>query len=511
MQAGITLGNIARQHVAERGAKIALRGAGGALSFGELERHACQVANGLISAGVLPGDRVAYLGKNSLHYFEALLGAAKTGAVMAPINWRLAAPEVADLIEDCQPKWLLAEHGFEATATQIAPRIVRLDNAGRDGFAAWRDAQVASNPHHQAAVTDAALQLYTSGTTGRPKGVVLTHQSLFGLRAGMTPDTMPPWYTWSSEDISLIAMPAAHISGTGWGIWSLMSGATGVVSADFDPHAVFELMVEHRINKIMMVPTAIQIAIRHPQARTSDFSFLRHICYGGAPMPAALLDEAMQVFGCGFVQMYGMTETSGTIVALPPEDHDPARGARLNSVGVPLPGVALKICDAQGRPCKSGETGEILTRSIANMSGYFGRPEETAKTLDAQGWLRTGDAGFIDQDGYLFLRDRVKDMIITGGENVYPAEVENAIRSHPGVFDVAVIGVSDATWGEVVTAVVVPRSEEDRQAQSIIEFARTRIARYKCPKRIEFVAALPRNAAGKILRRELRESFRPKS
>ncbi len=509
MLATTILGNIARQHIAARGGKIALRASsGGALTFSTLERHALQVANGLIAAGVQPGDRVAYLGKNSLAYFEALIGAAKAGAVMVPINWRLAAPEIADLVADCRPKWLLAGQGFEATAVQIAPGIVRCDNDTADGFAAWRDAQSAGDVSHQPAITDAALQLYTSGTTGRPKGAVLTHQSLFGLRANMTAQTLPPWYAWSSEDVSLIAMPVAHISGTGWGVWSLMHGASGVVTAEFDPHSVFELMVEHRINKIMMVPTAIQIAIRHPQARCTDFSFLRYICYGGAPMPAALLDEAMQVFGCGFVQMYGMTETSGTIVALPPEAHDPAHGGRLNSVGVPLPGVELKICDAESQPCATGATGEILTRSIANMNGYFERPGETATTIDAQGWLRTGDAGYLDEHGYLFLRDRVKDMIITGGENVYPAEVENALRSHPGVLDVAVIGVADAKWGEIVTAVVVPRSDADRQESSIIEFARTRIARYKCPKRVEFMAALPRNASGKILRRELRDKFR---
>ena len=509
MLATTTLGSIARQHVAERGGKIALRASGGSsLTFEELERHAVQVANGLIAARVMPGDRVAYLGKNSLHYFEALIGAAKAGAVMVPINWRLAVPEVADLIADCRPRWLLAGPGFEATAAQIAPGITCNDDDAAQGFAAWRDAQSTAAVPRESKITDAALQLYTSGTTGRPKGAVLTHQNLFGLRARMTEQTLPAWYAWSSDDVSLIAMPAAHISGTGWGIWSLMHGASGVVTGEFDPHTVFELMVEHRINKIMMVPTAIQIAIRHPQARSTDFSFLRYIFYGGAPMPAALLEEAMQVFGCGFVQMYGMTETSGTIVALPPDDHDPAHGTRLNSVGLPLPGVELKICDADGQPCASGATGEILTRSIANMSGYFERPGETAVTIDTQGWLRTGDAGYLDEHGYLFLRDRVKDMIITGGENVYPAEVENALRSHPGVLDVAVIGVADAKWGEIVTAIVVPRSDADRQEDSIIEFAHTRIARYKCPKRVEFMAALPRNASGKILRRELRDKFR---
>jgi acyl-CoA synthetase (AMP-forming)/AMP-acid ligase II len=501
-----TLGNIARPHLAEHGGKIALRDTTGALTYLQFEHHACQVANGLAAAGVGRGDRVAYLGKNSLPYFEVLIGAAKIGAVMVPINWRLAAPEVAALLADCNPRWLLAAAAFKDLALSLAPRITCVDEAGAIGYAAWRDAHSSADPGQRSLEGEAALQLYTSGTTGRAKGAVLTHQSLFGLREQMNPRTMPAWYQWSADDVSLIAMPAAHISGTGWGIWTLAHGATGIVAAEFDPHAVFDMMVKHRINKIMMVPTAIQIAIRHPQASQTDFSFLKFICYGGAPMPAALLEEAMKVFGCGFVQMYGMTETSGTIVALPPEQHLP--GPRLASVGLPLPGVELKICDAQGRECKQGETGEIVTRSIANMGGYFNLPDETSRTVDTDGWLRTGDAGYLDEGGYLFLRDRVKDMIITGGENVYPAEVENALRSHPGVLDVAVIGVPDAVWGERVTAVVVVRAEHPPDANALIEFARARIARYKCPKQVEFAAELPRNAAGKILRRELRDRYK---
>jgi long-chain acyl-CoA synthetase len=272
---------------------------------------------------------------------------------------------------------------------------------------------------------------------------------------------------------------------------------------------VFDLMLEHRINKVMLVPTAIQIAVRHPRARDADFSFLRHICYGGAPMPPDLLREAMSVFGCGFVQMYGMTETAGTIVALSPEDHDPADPARLGSVGKPLPGVELKICDAEGGTLERGVTGEIVTRSTANMTGYYRQPEATAAVLDDAGWLRTGDAGFLDEQGYLHLRDRVKDLIISGGENVYPGEVESAVRGHPCVAEVAVIGVPDEKWGEKVVAIVVAKHGVTPDGPGIIEWTRTRIAKYKCPKAVEFVSALPRTASGKVLRRELRELFRP--
>jgi acyl-CoA synthetase (AMP-forming)/AMP-acid ligase II len=306
-------------------------------------------------------------------------------------------------------------------------------------------------------------------------------------------------------------MPIAHISGTGWGVWTLHHGATGVILREFDPHKVFDLMVSKRVTKIMMVPTAMQIAVRHPLAKSTDFSFLRYMFYGGAPLPIDLMKECSQVFGCGFVQMYGMTETSGTVVALGPEDHHPSRVDRLRSVGRALPGVEIKIIDAGGAEVERGMTGEIAVRTRANMSGYFELPQATAETLDGEGWLRTGDAGYLDKDGYLFIKDRVKDIVISGGENIYPAEVENAIFGHPRVSEVAVIGVPDEKWGEVVKAFVVPKAGAPPSAQEIIAWAAERIARYKLPKIVEFVAELPRNHTGKVLRRALRDADRAKS
>jgi acyl-CoA synthetase (AMP-forming)/AMP-acid ligase II len=347
--------------------------------------------------------------------------------------------------------------------------------------------------------------MYTSGTTGRAKGAILAHRNLFALRAQQS--AVPAWFAWSSQDVSLIAMPVAHVSGTVWAIWTLQNGATGIVAREFDPHTVLDQVLQHRINKIMMVPTAMQIAVRHPRARAADFSFLQYIYYGGAPLPQALLAECIEVFGCGFVQMYGMTETAGTIVALAPEDHDPTRGARMRSVGRPLEGVELKIVDDAGAMLPAGSTGEIVARSSANMQGYFEMPEATAETIDSEGWLRTGDAGYLDEEGYLYLQDRVKDMIISGGENIYPAEVENAIFGHPAVAEVAVIGVPDEKWGESVKAVIVPVSGADRNDADVIAWAAARIARYKLPKSIEWVSSLPRNHTGKVLRRLLRESY----
>jgi acyl-CoA synthetase (AMP-forming)/AMP-acid ligase II len=506
----VTLDQLLGRQVAARGAKTALIFEGEARSYADLDRHATQVAHGLNARGVAPGDRVAYLGKNSLAYVEFFLGAMKAGAVTVPVNWRLAEPEVRYILGNARPKLILVEQQFQAAAANAAPHTeLRVTGGSQDTFLEWRDSQKQTPLNQVVDWNEPLLQLYTSGTTGRPKGAVLTHRNLFALRS--IPEKLPDWYRWSEEDVSLIAMPVAHISGTGWTIWTLQHGATGILLREFDPHAVFDLIVSHRINKVILVPTAMQIAVRHPSAKTADFSFLRYLFYGAAPLPAELLTECARVFGCGFVQMYGMTETSGTIVALAPEDHEIAMGERLRSVGRALPGVELKIIDAEGQSLPPGVTGEIAIRSPANMAGYFEMPEATVETIDAQGWLRTGDAGYLDEDGYLFLQDRIKDMIISGGENIYPAEVEQALYGHPAVAEVAVIGVPDEKWGEVVKAFVVPVAGATPSAQEIIEWAAKRIAKFKLPKSVELVAALPRNHTGKVLRRELRAAHRAPS
>jgi len=250
----------------------------------------------------------------------------------------------------------------------------------------------------------------------------------------------------------------------------------------------------------------MQFVVRQPRAREVDFSRLKYMLYGASPIPAALLKECIEVFGCGFVQLYGMTETTGTIVALPAEDH--VEGLeRMRSAGKALPGVELAILDADGNRLPPGEVGEIATRSGSNMVGYWNLPEATAKTLDSEGWLRTGDAGYMDKDGYLYIHDRIKDMIISGGENIYPAEVESAICDHPDVAEVAVVGVPDDKWGEAVKAIVVMKPGKKATPLDIINFTRQRIAGFKTPKSVDFIEALPRNASGKILRRHLRDPY----
>ena len=482
-------------------------------SFGDFDRHTSQVANGLIALGVKPTERVAYLGKNSDIYFELLLGAVKAKVVMTPVNWRLAGPEIAFIVEDCKaavlfvgPEFIEQIRGLQKQIPSV--RIIMTTEGGAPewtDYIKWRDAQSDVDPMIPLASSDVALQLYTSGTTGKPKGAMLAHKNFLSL-VGANQATKPDWNKWSDNDVSLVAMPVFHIGGSGWGLSGIYHGAKGVVAREFDPTKVLDFFEQFGITKLFMVPAAMQFVVRQPRAREVDFSKLKYMLYGASPIPAALLKECISVFGCGFVQLYGMTETTGTIVALPPEDHIEGL-ERMKSAGKALPGIELAIIDADGKRLPSREVGEIATRSGSNMVGYWNLPEATSRTLGQDGWLRTGDAGYMDEEGYLYIHDRIKDMIISGGENIYPAEVESAICDHPDVAEVAVVGVPDDQWGEAVKAVVVMKPGKEASSTDIMRFTRERIAGFKTPKSIDFIDALPRNASGKILRRSLRDPY----
>jgi acyl-CoA synthetase (AMP-forming)/AMP-acid ligase II len=506
--------DLVRQHAREIPDATAFTFGDEELSFAHLDAGSNRAANALLALGVSKGDRVAYLGKNHPLYFEALVAAMKIGAVMTPVNWRLAPPEVAYILNDCQAKVVFTGAGFAELLAEVrgacplVETVIGID-AEVDGaidYRAWRDGFPASDPQVPVAAEDDALQLYTSGTTGRPKGAVMTHGSLLSSRHRDEAD-LKDWQKPIPGEVTLLAMPCFHISGTGTGIGTMAGGTASIVLPEYDPTKALDLIERYNISKIFLVPAAIQILLDHPRAAQADFSKLKYITYGASPIPLALMQAAMERLGCGFVQMYGMTETSGTIVTLDPEDHVPEGSARMRSVGKPLPGVEIRIVDAAGNDVPPNTVGEIATRSAKNMRGYWNLPEATAATIDSEGWLRTGDAGYLDDDGYLYIHDRVKDMIISGGENVYPAEVENAIYSHPSVADVAVIGVPDAKWGEAVKACVVVKPGQALSEAEVIAHARKHIAGYKCPKSVDFIAALPRNPSGKILRRELRAPY----
>jgi len=515
-----TLGDAPRFHASTQPQAPVFLFEGETITYAQFDRRTAQVANGLLAEGVRHGSRIAYLGKNSTAYFELLFGAARIGAVMTPVNWRLAEPEVVYITRDAEAEMLFVDEHCAALAERTASEVPTLRKviameggvAGRESYERWRDLQSAEDQTVEIEPTDVAVQLYTSGTTGRPKGVQLSHSAFFAFNAhaGADPDAFGPdmaWNRWESEEVSLVAMPVFHISGTGWGVAGVYAGAFTVVLREFENAAVIGAIRDFRVSKTVLVPTTIQMMLDYPGVQRSDFASMTDFLYGASPIPLDLLQKAVDAFGCGFIQLYGMTETCGAVTFLPAADHV-AGNPRMRSAGKPIPGAEIRILDPENdAPLPTGQVGEVCIRAPTVMRGYWKQDDETARVIGADGWVRSGDAGYLDEDGYLFIRDRVKDMIVSGGENVYPAEVENAIYGHPAVAEVAVIGVPDPKWGEAVKAVVAARPGQSADAEDIIAWARSRIAGYKVPKSVDFVDALPRNASGKVLKRDLREPY----
>jgi acyl-CoA synthetase (AMP-forming)/AMP-acid ligase II len=475
-------------------------------SFQEMEERTARVASALLAKGLRKGDRIAWIGKNAALYFTLFFGAARAGIVTAPIGWRLAPTEWAYILNDTSAKVIFTGDGFDDVPELLARK---LDGTPEIINAAAAEAMIASAERVSFApslVDDPVLQLYTSGTTGNPKGAVLSNRNLFGLRKA-SKDLDLPYTSCEDDEAVMVAMPCAHIGGTGLGIMALGAGLPGVVLAEFNPDGVFDAVEKYGVTRFFIVPAALQMLLLHPRCATVDYSRLKYILYGAAPIPLELLRQCIKTFGAQFIQAYGMTETTGTICMLPPEDHDPEGNQRMRSAGKPLPGVEIKIVGADNEEVPVGEVGEVMTRSSNNMVGYWNLPEATKRTMTHDGWIYTGDAGYMDADGYLYIHDRVKDMIISGGENVYPAEVESAIYGHPAVQEVAVIGIPDEKWGETVKAVVVPKPGMTIEESDIIAYARERIAPFKAPRSIDVIDALPRNASGKILRKDLRAPY----
>ena len=490
----------------ERPDRIALREGDRVHSFAEIEELTAQVVAALFAAGVRKGDRIAWIGKNSDLYFLLFFGAARAGIVMAPIGWRLSPAEWAFILGDTQAKLVFAGPGFEGLADQLAGKLEEAPPIV-EAAEAWAMIRAAERlPFEPSGPDEAVLQLYTSGTTGHPKGAVLSNRNLFALRRHTSALDLPHM-RWDDDEAVLVAMPCAHIGGTGLGITALAAGLPGVILPEFNPDGVFDAVEQYGVTRFFIVPAALQILLQHPRCARVDFSRIKYIFYGAAPIPLDLLRQCIRMFGAQFIQTYGMTETTGTICVLLPEDHDAQGNERMRSAGRPLPGVEIRILGPDGEEMAVGEVGEVVTRSPNNMLGYWKLPDATAKTMTADGWIHTGDAGYLDADGYVFIHDRMKDMIISGGENVYPAEVESAIFGHPAVQEVAVIGIPDAKWGEAVKAVVVPKPGMTIDADDIIAWARGRIAAFKAPRSVDVIDALPRNASGKILRKDLRAPY----
>jgi long-chain acyl-CoA synthetase len=487
-------------------------------------KRSCRVAHALASEGLGPGSRVAFLDRNGLAYFEVLFGSALIGAVNVAVNWRLSPPEMAAVIDDSKASVLVVHSELLGCLTGMKsglPYVTRIvvvgelkarvneggasDLARRVAYEDWIAPRPDTDPGYVARSEEVSMQLYTSGTTGLPKGVMLTNANIGQLLLGATET-----FGISDSTVSLVAMPLFHIGGSGWALGGMSGGGTSVILRDMVPAELLRLVETERVTHAFVVPAVLMMLLATPETDTTDFSSLDTVFYGASPISEDVLLRCLKVFGSRFSQLYGMTETSGAIVRLDPEDHEPDGPRRnlLRSAGRALPGVELRVVDPATRDdVPPGVVGEVCTRSAYNMTGYWEKKQETEETIVEGGWLRTGDAGYIDEDGYLFLYDRIKDLVISGGENIYPAEVENVLLSHPKIVDAAVFGIPDETWGEAVKAVVVRIPDGDIAEEELIAHCRANLAHYKCPKSVEFAEALPRNPSGKILKRELREPF----
>lgn len=501
----LTFDELIRHWAEEKPDQVALEQDGDALTFAQLEKRSRRIVAMLKSHGLAKGDRIAWLGKNARHYFELFYSAARMGVVMVPIGWRLAAPEIAYILGDTGARLLFTDNGLEDLAAKACGQMDNPPEAISTAAAQSAIDAAPADDFEGAGPDDAVLQLYTSGTTGNPKGAVLTNANLFSLRQPAE-EAAQPWSSWDDDEAILICMPCAHIGGTGLGIMALAAGIRGIVQAEFTPEGVLDAF-EQGITRLFIVPAALQMVIQHPRAKDTDMSAVKYVMYGAAPIPLDLLREAVQTIpGAGFLQCYGMTETTGTIAMLPPDDHTLEGNQRMKSAGKAVPGAELKVVDEDGNDLPHGEVGELICKSPSNMIGYWNLPDATTSALK-DGWMHTGDAAYMDEDGYVYIQDRIKDMIISGGENVYPAQVESAIYGHPSVGEVAVVGVPDDTWGEAVKACVVPKPGCAIDPADIITFTRERLAGFKVPKSVDVIDVMPRNASGKILRRELRAPY----
>jgi long-chain acyl-CoA synthetase len=510
MQQFKTWAEIIPYYAATRPTSTALVFEGRETDYGTLQQQVDKLHGGLAALGLTSGDRVGYLALNRDDYFAIAMACAQGGFVLVGINWRLVAREIAYILQDSKVRCLFVGQEFAGLVQQVRSECPDLDRVIvlEKDFADWRDAAPAMGAKNIQA-EDVFLQLYTSGTTGFPKGALLTHAGILAAAANSS-EVASDWSVWDDTDVCLVPMPVFHIGGTGWGLQALRVGGKAVILAKPDIADMVTNIEKYKITKMFAVPAVLNTILNHPLAADADFSSVKQVLYGASPIPLDVLRRAIAKFQCDFIQCYGATETSGTVVYLPPEDHSPDGTPRMASCGKAFPNIELKIIDDMGNMLPPRSVGEILIKGNSLMQGYHNRVDASASAI-RDGWYYSGDAGYLDEDGYLYIYDRVKDMIVSGAENIYPAEVESALHEHPAVQDAAVIGVPDEKWGEAVKAIIVLKPGTLVTEADLIGFARERIAGYKVPKSIDFVTELPRNPSGKILKKDLRKPYWPEN
>lgn len=488
-------------------------------TFSQLNERVNRLANGLLKLGIKKGDRVAFLQVNCNQCVETYFAVAKTGAIYMPLNFRARGNELSYILNIAEATTLLAGERYISLINSIRPELkylkhlISIENK-HDDMPYYED-MISSSPADEVETEidddDTTMLMYTAGTTGFPKGVMLSHNSFaIYMLENVTPaDPI-------SEEGNILTVPLYHVAGIQAMMAAIYGGRTLVMERQFDPKEWMELVEREKVNRAMMVPTMLKQLLDHPDFGKHDLSSLKVITYGAAPMPLPVIKKALEVFpGVSFINAFGQTETASTITSLGPEDHvlsgteeeKEKKLKRLASIGKPMSDVEMKVIDDDGNELPQGKVGEIVARGPRVMTGYWKDEEKTAKTIDKDGWVHTGDVGYVDEDGYFFLSGRSSDMIIRAGENISPEELENAIRTHPKVEDVAVIGVPDETWGEEPRAVVIVKKGETVTEEEIMEHCRANLASFKRPRSVVFVDSLPRNPMGKLIKREIREKY----
>jgi fatty-acyl-CoA synthase len=471
-------------------------------------------ANALIGAGLRAGDRVAILAKNSIEYVLLYFAASKAGITVVPLNHRLAPPEWSYMLGDARPRMLFASGQYRAAIDAIRDglatieRFVSLDVAGAHGWEPvdrWALDWPSTPPLCEIDDESDVYQMYTSGTTGRPKGAVLTHRAVTAnMRQIAQALQLEP------GERSLVVVPLFHAAAVPSTFTCIFRGGSLTIQEDFKPDAVVRALGEERICYTVLVAAMIQACLAAvPDVAARRYDSLRLIYYGASPIAALTLRRAIEVFGCGFIQSYGMTEAAQSLTFLSPDDHQHGLHQRphlLLSAGRAAPDTEIRIVDGHDAPVPSGTLGEIVARGPQLMRGYWNRPDESVETLRG-GWLHTGDVGTLDDEGYLYVQDRLTDLIVSGGENVYPRVVEEVLLQHPAVAEAAVIGVPDERWGETVKAVVVLQPGAGLTEAEIIAFCRGKLGGFELPRSVDVVDALPRTPTGKVLKRVLREPY----
>jgi acyl-CoA synthetase (AMP-forming)/AMP-acid ligase II len=487
-------------------------------SYAQLQERVNRLANGLRSLGVSKGDRVAVMAVNSMPYVETYYASARLGVTFVPLNFRAKREEIAYMVNNSGASVLFVGERYLELAADIKPQMETIKHmismdAKAEGMANYEELLAAHEPEEiftDVDEMDPTIIIYTSGTTALPKGVVLTH---LGMSVYVTNTAEPADPAAEDVDVLVVSVPFCHVAGATTMLSSVWSGRKLVILPQFDPEGWLKAVHTHRVTHSFVVPTMLKRIMDHPEFDKYDLSSLQLLAYGAAPMPYEVVTKAVGVFSCGLMNAYGQTESTSSLTYLGPDDHVIPDGPpeerelklrRLRSVGKTMDDVTVSILDPEGNELPIGQEGEIVAKGARIMSGYLGRDEETGEAMRG-GWLHTGDVGWKDEDGYLFITGRTKDLIIRGGENIAPGEIEAVLDQHPAVQEAAVIGVPDVEWGEEIKAVIILQPGQTVAPDDLTTFVKGRLASFKAPKYYDFVQEMPRNYLGKVLKTDLRK------